>query len=319
MYKPYPGFFPYIVTWTDIYNNQHVDNVEMRKPTENEAVSAIPNKGDIFKKIDKIEEAIWDDRFPYENYNPSGGRATSRKKFIPKPNPYANSKVPVIIGDNNDFVEYGSEFVPNQGEINNFEEAHNIAKSLLKDRPNTVLLVDKSGMWWIGKMDPIKKGAKDKNTQHVYPRSPVFYKNYDLYETEGVDGPAKQGPGAGFYQNMNKYKSVSDFIKKKRKRKGRKRKLALLAIACDCNNLDFPTDQINSILPFDSIMPIGMFDNMTPQPTDEDGHTVNKLYYGTKDDADPVKFNPLGIDDGNEKGVGEEPEETKNPYYGILP
>lgn len=160
--------------------------------------------------------------------------------------------------------------------------------------------------------------AKDKNPQHVYPRPPVFYKNYDLYETEGVDGPAKQGPGTGFYQNMNKYKSVSDFIRKKRKQKGRKRKLALLAIACDCNNIDFPTDQIDNIIPFDSTLQIGILDNIDPQPTDEEGHTVSPLYYGTEEDANKVKFNPFGTDDGNQKGVGEEPEETKNPYYGIL-
>jgi hypothetical protein len=163
--------------------------------------------------------------------------------------------------------------------------------------------------------------AKDKNPQHVYPRDPVFYRNYDLYNTEGVDGPAKQGPGTGFYQNMNKYKSVSDFLRKKRKQKGRRRKMALLAIACDCdvNLIDFPLDESSNTIPFDGLTPMGLFDKINPLPTDEEGHTVNKLYYGTEDNPDPVKFNPLGVDDGNQKGVGEEPEETKNPYYGILP
>ncbi len=93
--------------------------------------------------------------------------------------------------------------------------------------------------------------AKDKNPQHTYPRDPVFYQNYDLYETEGVDGPAKQGPGAGFYQNMDKYKSVSDFVKKKRKRKSRQRKIALLSIACDINKIDFPSDESSNTIPFD--------------------------------------------------------------------
>jgi len=53
-------------------------------------------------------------------------------------------------------------------------------------------------------------------------RGEVFYNNYDLYASE-----KEPGPGAGFYQNMSKYKSVSDFIRRKRKR--RKKLLAALA------------------------------------------------------------------------------------------
>lgn len=66
---------------------------------------------------------------------------------------------------------------------------------------------------------PKKKKYKSDRAIVVQPRfkEPLF-DNYDLYETEGVDGPAKHGPGAGFYQNMDKYKSVGDFINKKRKR-----------------------------------------------------------------------------------------------------
>jgi hypothetical protein len=47
----------------------------------------------------------------------------------------------------------------------------------------------------------------------------VFYKNYDAYNTEGANGPAKQGPGTGFYSNIEKYKSVSDFRKKRRNKR----------------------------------------------------------------------------------------------------
>lgn len=159
---------------------------------------------------------------------------------------------------------------------------------------------------------------KDKDPNHTYPRPPVFYRNYDLYETEGVDGPAKQGPGTGFYQNMHKYKSISDFRKKKRKEKARKKKLALLRIACDCNLIDFPSDTIQNTIPFDGVTPISMLDSMNPLPTDGEGHTVNKVYYGNKDNPDPIKFNPLGVEDGNERAVNEEPEETKNNYYGVL-
>lgn len=70
-----------------------------------------------------------------------------------------------------------------------------------------------------------KRKYKPEKAIRVQPRfKEVFYKNFDLYETEGTDGPAKHGPGAGFYQNMSKYKSVSDFIKQKRKRNKNKYK-----------------------------------------------------------------------------------------------
>jgi len=85
-----------------------------------------------------------------------------------------------------------------------------------------------------------------KKSDHVQSRG-LFFKNYDLYETEGVNGPAKQGPGTGFYQNMDKYKSVSDFRKKKKKRM-KNRKLALLSVilknATDNNSIDFPNDDL---------------------------------------------------------------------------
>ncbi len=54
-------------------------------------------------------------------------------------------------------------------------------------------------------------------------------------------------------------------------------------------------------------MPIGMFDNLNTSPTDDDN-----------EDPKPIKFNPLGVADGNERAVDEEPEETKNNYYGVL-
>lgn len=158
--------------------------------------------------------------------------------------------------------------------------------------------------------------GKDKSPQHEYPRG-VLYKNYDLYETEGVDGPAKQGPGAGFYQNMHKYKSVTDFLAKKRKRKKkmRRRKIALKALA-----IDFNLDQSVNTIPYETepVSPIGIFDNINPEISDEEGHSVNKIYYGTKDSPDPIFYNSVGINDGNPKAINEEPEETKNNYYGIL-
>lgn len=71
----------------------------------------------------------------------------------------------------------------------------------------------------VNKPTPKKKKYKSERAIVVQPRfkEPLF-KNYDLYETEGVDGPAKHGPGTGLYQNMDKYDSVEDFVKQKRKR-----------------------------------------------------------------------------------------------------
>lgn len=105
------------------------------------------------------------------------------------------------------------------------------------------------------KPTPKKTKYKPEPTSHPTARfKEPFFRNYDLYETEGVDGKAKHGPGAGFYQNMDQYKSVSDFLKKRRERNKDKykaddtskkratRRAALLKLA-----IDYPVDdQINS-------------------------------------------------------------------------
>jgi hypothetical protein len=44
-----------------------------------------------------------------------------------------------------------------------------------------------------------------------------FYRNYDLYNTEGVDGHAKHGPGAGWH-HMNEYKSIKEYLEHQRQR-----------------------------------------------------------------------------------------------------
>ena len=62
------------------------------------------------------------------------------------------------------------------------------------------------------------KNKTDKNTGHEYSRG-IFFKNYDLY---GDEKGSATSPGSGFYQNMNKYKSIKDFLNKKRKNKKNK-------------------------------------------------------------------------------------------------
>lgn len=44
-----------------------------------------------------------------------------------------------------------------------------------------------------------------------------FYRNYDLYDAEGVNGPPKHGPGAGWH-HMHNFKSIKDFIEFHRQR-----------------------------------------------------------------------------------------------------
>lgn len=64
---------------------------------------------------------------------------------------------------------------------------------------------------------PHEKKYKSEKAIVVQPRfKEPFYRNYDLYETEGVDGPPKLGPGAGWH-HMDRYKSVSEFLADKRK------------------------------------------------------------------------------------------------------
>lgn len=167
-------FKDYLITWTDIYNDTKIEHVKLKKPTKDYAINAI-RRGDIFKTLDKIEEAIWDNDL---------------KKFITKVKPYAHSKVPIYDSPNNDFIEYSTEYVPNQGGTD-FEEAYNIAIKLIKDRPDTVLMYE-DGTWWVGKMQPINKNAQIRQ-------------NYDY--------------GEGLYQNLNKYKSVSDFRAKRRNKR----------------------------------------------------------------------------------------------------
>lgn len=160
---------------------------------------------------------------------------------------------------------------------------------------------------------------KDKDPNHSYPRG-VLFKNYDLYETEGVDGPPKNGPGTGLWQNMNKYKSVSDFLRKKRKKRMKRRKMALLNMFLK-NAIDFNSDESSNTIPYSSDQEstsIGLMDGINPELEDEEGHPVSKLYYGTPDSPNPISYNPLGIPDGNERAIEEEPEETKNLYYGII-
>lgn len=115
----------------------------------------------------------------------------------------------------------------------------------------------------------------------------VFFRNYDLYETGNI------GPGAGFYSNMNKYKSVSDFLKQKRKKKmqNRRKKLLVAMASNDTNDLKDVGDEQNltpmiwnSAPPGGS--PLGILDGVLTD-SDLDNVPVGNLYYG-KTEMHPV-------------------------------
>lgn len=148
------------------------------------------------------------------------------------------------------------------------------------------------------KPTPKKKQYKSEPALVVQPRfKEPFYHNYDTYETEGVDGQAKHGPGTGLYQNMDKYDSIDDFRKSKEKLKDKykaddslieddgsiskikkankiARRMALMSLITKYS-IDFPIDdQISSIIDenelSNNINPIGGMSGGMDIMTDDD-------------------------------------------------
>ncbi len=303
-------FKNYLVTWTDIYNLQHVNHTQSQN--EEWAKIEIPS-GDVLKRIDKVEEAIYDNNL---------------KKWVPKPPPYPHSKFPILDADDYNFWEYSSEYVPNQGEIPDFETAHAIATSLLPIKPNTILAQGKDGKWWVGtyyskrekkayfqggggvnEPTPGQKKYKSDKAIVVQPRfKEPFYRNYDSYDISPTNQSSKLGPGAGWHELQN-YKSVSDFLKDKRKRlkdkykaddkwiedeksseRATKRRQKIKARACLLFKLnkyaiDFPIDDmVTPILgdegTYSDIVPIGgTLDEYLPL-NDFEGKSPDKLDFG---------------------------------------
>ena len=75
------------------------------------------------------------------------------------------------------------------------------------------------------KINKSAEKKKDKDPNHQYSRK-TFFNNYDLYGKKDGD---KTSPGTGFFQHMNEYKSVKDFIDQSRKRKNHTEKLTTAA------------------------------------------------------------------------------------------
>lgn len=73
-----------------------------------------------------------------------------------------------------------------------------------KDNPNTPT--------------PKKKKYKSEPALVNQPRfEEPLYRNYDLYDVPGVSSKPKHGPGAG-WNEMDKHKSIKDFVKSRRKK-----------------------------------------------------------------------------------------------------
>jgi hypothetical protein len=175
---------------------------------------------------------------------------------------------------------------------------------------------------------PKKQQYKPEKAIVVQPRfKEPFYKNYDLYETEGVSGPAKHGPGSGFYQNIKNYKSVSDFLKKKRennkgkyksdeqKKRSRKKKMANRRIQILASitkvAIDFPSDALFTLIddvendnPLHDAAPIGGLrgGEYVPSP-DLKGGLPHSLDFGRYDE------NPERLPEETEQDIWTSPEE----------
>jgi len=123
----------------------------------------------------------------------------------------------------------------------------------------------------------------NKYADHIQIRPNVIFKNFDYgQQTKSEKENTKLGPGGGFYSNMNKYKSVKDFINtdRKMKRKQRKKKLAFLCFAKDENEIDLSdipddslhdkdknSEEVDEISEDKSIAGIPFINRIDPYPT----------------------------------------------------
>lgn len=175
---------------------------------------------------------------------------------------------------------------------------------------------------------PGKKQYKSDKAIVDQPRfKEPFYKNYDLYETEG-----EHSPGAGWH-NIMKYKSIKEFLDAKRKNKykaddswiedngtvsKKARNLFFLNILIK-NGIDFHIDEQITSMPVKEVNQIGGYlDKYLPE-NDSENKSPDKLNFGILEDEfskENHKF--LGLPDGIEpdEDLDADLTDTVNPEYG---
>ncbi len=152
-------------------------------------------------------------------------------------------------------------------------------------------------------LNPIKSTAS--NTQI---RPEVLFKNYDYgQQTKSEKENTKLGPGTGLYENLDKYKSVKDFINTDRKmrRKQRKKKLAFLITANDKNDLDL------SDIPDDSLQEK---DGYRPSEEISEDHSIAGIPFVNRVDPYPTYDTSLAVP----VGYMFDNDVMRNSYVGIL-
>lgn len=161
--------------------------------------------------------------------------------------------------------------------------------------------------------------AKNKKDTHLQVREPVLYKNYDLYDV------GQKSPPVSFYQEMNKYKSVADYLKKKKRKnkknkKMQRRKRAFLILASlDKNYIDFSMDdQTTPILEpsdTDSLKGANLIGVLDPYTMKNDFYdkNISNLNYGRDYPEEDTSILEEILENGSGSGVNISPAEYK-PY-----
>lgn len=158
-----------------------------------------------------------------------------------------------------------------------------------------------------------KKKLLDENDN----KSPiVFFKNYDLYDTSGA------GPGSGLYQNMQDFKSVKDFLKKKKKQKKQKKRLAYFEKLIKLKKESSYEEKTG----FDKF-----FEEQMQSPSFASEYIKSKSKIDSNDLDDPLEesnvheipwvagdINPIGMLDGMYPKEDFENKPITNLYYGVL-
>jgi len=188
----------------------------------------------------------------------------------------------------------------------------------------------------VNEPEPKKKKYPSEKAEKVEPRfDEPFYRNYDLYD---VPGP---GPGGG-YHTIQRYKSISEFLKNKRKKQNKSNIKVRAAFLKEA--IDFPNDQYinpglaigNSDNMMEIINPIGYLDKYLPLD-DFEGKPPTSLDFATRkypenseeacltvEDIESILDQYLshglyGLPDGvdiSEEELGQPNDE--NPFYGTL-